>query len=209
MSAGKSGTRSAAPARRAAQARVLRIIGGNWRGRKLRFPAAAAIRPTPDRVRETLFNWLGPATAGARCLDLFAGSGALGLEALSRGAAQVTFVEANAAAARALRERLAEWQARAAHVARADALRYLAGAAQAYDIVFLDPPFAAHLLARAAALLEERQWLADGARIYVECAARQGLPPLPARWQPLRAKRAGEVGYHLFAREAPPTLHAE
>jgi 16S rRNA (guanine966-N2)-methyltransferase len=209
MSAGKSGTRAVAPARRASQARVLRIIGGNWRGRKLRFPASAAIRPTPDRVRETLFNWLGSATAGARCLDLFAGSGALGLEALSRGAAQVTFVEADEAAARALRERLTEWQARDARVARADALRYLASAAQAFDIVFLDPPFASPLLARAAALLEERHWLADGARIYVECAARQGLPPLPPTWQALKAKRAGEVGYHLFAHEAPRTSHAE
>jgi 16S rRNA (guanine966-N2)-methyltransferase len=208
MSAGKSGTRSAAPAGRASRAGVLRIIGGSWRGRKLRFPASAAIRPTPDRVRETLFNWLGAATRGARCLDLFAGSGALGLEALSRGAAHVTFVEVNEAAARALGARLAEWQATDARVERADALRYLAGAAQACDIVFLDPPFASQLLARAAALLEERHWLADGARIYVECAARQGLPPLPQSWQPLKAKQAGEVGYHLFAHETPRASHA-
>jgi len=203
MSARKSGTRSATPARRAARARVLRIIGGSWRGRKLRFPAGAAIRPTPDRVRETLFNWLGAATRGARCLDLFAGSGALGLEALSRGAAHATFVEVNEAAARALRARLVEWQASNARVERADALRYLTRAAQPYDIVFLDPPFASLLLARAAALLEERHWLSDGARIYVECAARQGLPPVPQSWQLLRAKQAGEVGYHLFAHAAP------
>lgn len=203
MSAGKSGTRSAAPGKRAARARVLRIIGGSWRGRKLRFPAAAAIRPTPDRVRETLFNWLGAATHGARCLDLFAGSGALGLEALSRGAAHATFVEVYEAAARALRARLVEWQASNARVERADALRYLAGAAQPYDIVFLDPPFASLLLPRAAALLEERHWLSGGARIYVECAARQGLPPVPQSWQLLRAKQAGEVGYHLFAHAAP------
>jgi 16S rRNA (guanine966-N2)-methyltransferase len=208
MSAGKSGTRSAAPGRRAAHARVLRIIGGAWRGRKLRFPAGAAIRPTPDRVRETLFNWLGAATRGARCLDLFAGSGALGLEALSRGAAHVTFVEVNEAAARALRARLVEWQASDARVERADALRYLAGAAQSYDIVFLDPPFASRLLPRAAALLEERRWLSDGARIYVECAARQGAPPVPESWQPLRAKQAGEVGYHLFVHAAPQVPHA-
>ena len=208
MSAGKSGTRSTAPARRASQARVLRIIGGSWRGRKLRFPAAALIRPTPDRVRETLFNWLGTAPLGARCLDLFAGSGALGLEALSRGAAHVTFVEMNDAAARALRARLVEWQATDARVERGDALRYLAGAAQPYDIVFLDPPFASRLLARAAALLEERHWLADGARIYVECAARQGMPPVPGSWRPLKAKQAGEVGYHLFAHAAPRASHA-
>jgi 16S rRNA (guanine966-N2)-methyltransferase len=196
----KSGGR-AAPVRRAGRSRVLRIIGGSWRGRKLRFPASAALRPTPDRVRETLFNWLGPATPDAQCLDLFAGSGALGLEALSRGAAHVTFVEQDAAAARELRTRLAEWQARDARVERADAVRYLAGAARPFDIVFLDPPFASQLLSRAAALLEAG-WLRRGALIYVEHAARAGLPPLPQSWQPLRAKRAGEVGYHLFAHTA-------
>jgi 16S rRNA (guanine966-N2)-methyltransferase len=194
-----------APGRSAGGPRVLRIIGGTWRGRKLRFPAGTAIRPTPDRVRETLFNWLGTAIDGARCLDLFAGSGALGLEALSRGAAHVTFVERDAAAARALRERLVEWQAGDARVERTDALRYLAGAPQPFDIVFLDPPFASELLTRAAALLEERHWLAAGARIYVECAAREGLPPLPASWRPLKAKQAGEVGYHLLAHSTPET----
>jgi 16S rRNA (guanine966-N2)-methyltransferase len=200
---GKSGAREAAPVRRAGGARVLRIIGGAWRGRKLRFAATAAIRPTPDRVRETLFNWLGGATRGAQCLDLFAGSGALGLEALSRGAAHVTFVEHDAAAARELRTRLAEWQAADARVERDDALRYLAGPARPFDIVFLDPPFAAQLLSRAAALLEAHHWLRGGALIYVECAARDGLPRLPPGWQPLKAKRAGEVGYHLFAHLAP------
>ncbi|HSY46210.1 MAG TPA: 16S rRNA (guanine(966)-N(2))-methyltransferase RsmD [Steroidobacteraceae bacterium] len=198
----KSAKRAGAAPRRAAHARVLRIIGGTWRGRKLRFPAAAAIRPTPDRVRETLFNWLGAATAGARCLDAFAGSGALGLEALSRGAAHVTFIEQEAAAVAALRERLAEWGAGNALVVRADALRHLAAPpAHPYDIVFLDPPFAAGLLARAAALLEHG-WLREGALVYVECAAREPLPSLPASWQPLKAKQAGEVGYHLFAHAA-------
>jgi 16S rRNA (guanine966-N2)-methyltransferase len=180
--------------------RVLRIIGGSWRGRKLRFPRASDIRPTPDRVRETLFNWLGGQVAGARCLDLFAGSGALGLEALSRGAARVTFVEHDAAAAHELRERLAEWGAQGGEVERGDALRFLEGEARPLDVVFLDPPFASQLLAAAAARLEERGWLAAGARIYVECAARDGPPPLPPRWAALRAKQAGEVGYHLYAR---------
>jgi 16S rRNA (guanine966-N2)-methyltransferase len=182
---------------------VLRIIGGRWRGRKLRFPPSAAIRPTPDRVRETLFNWLGAHTQGARALDLFAGSGALGLEALSRGAAHLTFIEHDAAAVRELRARLSEWQAGNAQVVCTDALDYLAGAAAAFDLVFLDPPFASTLLARAAALLEERGWLSDGALVYVECAAREALPPLPATWRRLRAKQAGEVGYHLLARSAP------
>jgi 16S rRNA (guanine966-N2)-methyltransferase len=199
VSASKSGSRAAVAARRGSRARTLRIIGGVWRGRKLRFPACAAIRPTPDRVRETLFNWLGAGTRGARALDLFAGSGALGLEALSRGASHATFVERDEAAVRELRARLAEWQASDAVVVRADALQYLSGDARPYQLVFLDPPFAAGLLSEAARLLEERHWLAEGALIYVECPAREGLPPLPARWQPLKAKRAGEVGYHLFA----------
>jgi 16S rRNA (guanine966-N2)-methyltransferase len=201
----KSQRRSAVPVRRAERSRVLRIIGGAWRGRKLRFPASAAIRPTPDRVRETLFNWLGTATQGAQCLDLFAGSGALGLEALSRGAAQVTFVEREPSAVRELRARLAEWQAGDARVERADALRYLVGAAHPFNIVFLDPPFASGLLSRAAALLDERGWLHQGALIYVESAAREPLPALPESWRVLKAKQAGEVGYHLFAYAAPGT----
>jgi 16S rRNA (guanine966-N2)-methyltransferase len=178
---------------------VLRIIGGAWRGRKWRFPEGAAIRPTPDRVRETLFNWLGARTQGARCLDLFAGSGALGLEALSRGAAHVSFIDSAEPVVRELRQRLREWQASGAQVERSDALAFLAGAAQPFDIVFLDPPFASGLLAAAAQRLDERGWLAPGARVYVECAAAAAAPPVPASWQVLRAKRAGEVGYHLFA----------
>lgn len=200
VSSRKSAARSSAPAARGANARVLRIIGGSWRGRRLRFPAAALIRPTPDRVRETLFNWLGARVVGARCLDLFAGSGALGLEALSRGAAHVTFVERDGQAVRELRARLLEWGAREAEAERADARAFLAGTARPFDIAFLDPPFAAGLLEEAAVLLEGNGWLSDAALIYVECGARAGVPPLPARWLPLKAKRAGEVGYHLYAR---------
>jgi 16S rRNA (guanine966-N2)-methyltransferase len=213
----------ARPARPAGQERVLRIIGGSWRGRKLRFPPSPEIRPTPDRVRETLFNWLGPRVVGARCLDLFAGSGALGLESLSRGAAHVTFVERDVAAVRELRARLSEWGASGAVVEQGDALRFLAGggasasvtaevsgAASAsgmigpsgasFDIVFLDPPFESGALSTVAGLLEERQWLATGALIYVECAARNGLPSLPPGWAATKAKQAGEVGYHLLTR---------
>jgi 16S rRNA (guanine966-N2)-methyltransferase len=196
--AGKSGSR--ARAHRGSDSRLLRIIGGTWRGRKLRFAAAADIRPTPDRVRETLFNWLGGHIAGARCLDLFAGSGALGLEALSRGAVHVTFVEQDDTAARELRARLLEWQAQGAEVRRADALRYLAGSpGSPFTVVFLDPPFGSGLLARAAGLLAERGWLSPGALIYVECAAREGPPPLPEGFTPLKGKQAGEVGYYLYA----------
>src|SRR6185437_11309729 len=165
--------------RPASLARVLRIIGGKWRGRKLRFPPSPEIRPTPDRVRETLFNWLAPRMTGARCLDLFAGSGALGLESLSRGAAHVTFVERDSAAVRELRARLSEWGASGAQVEQEDALRFLKRGAGGgpFDVVFLDPPFDSDLLATVAGLLEQGQWLNRGALIYLECAARSGLPP--------------------------------
>jgi 16S rRNA (guanine966-N2)-methyltransferase len=188
------------------EARVLRIIGGSWRGRKLRFPPTAEIRPTPDRVRETLFNWLGSRVSGARCLDLFAGSGALGLESLSRGAAHVTFVERDGAAVRELRARLLEWGARGAEVEHGDALHFLGGASRPFDIVFLDPPFDSEFLTSAAARLDDGGWLAAGALIYVECAARNGLPPLPQGWTALKSKQAGEVGYHLLHKRGESPL---
>jgi 16S rRNA (guanine966-N2)-methyltransferase len=187
---------------RGAQARVIRIIGGAMRGRRWRFPDIPDVRPTPDRVRETLFNWLGPRIVGARCLDLFAGSGALGLESLSRGASKVVFVEQNAAIARALSTVIAEWNVPDAKVERSDAFAFLRSPAQPFDIVFMDPPFAAGLLASAAALLEQKGWLAPEALIYVECPAREARPELPPAWRELRAKQAGEVGYHLLARNA-------
>jgi 16S rRNA (guanine966-N2)-methyltransferase len=197
--------RPSAEGRRGASARTLRIIGGIWRGRRLRFPPSPQIRPTPDRVRETLFNWLATRIAGARCLDLFAGSGALGLEALSRGAAHVTFVEHDVAAASEIRARLAEWGAREAGVERIDALGFLARRAAPFDIAFLDPPFDSGLLDEAAARLEKGGWLAAEALIYVECPA-QAPPPLPADWVALKSKRAGEVGYHLYSRSARGTV---
>lgn len=198
----KSNVGPAAPGR-GASARVLRIIAGTWRGRRFRFTAQADIRPTPDRVRETLFNWLRERVTAARCLDLCAGSGALGLEALSRGAARVHFVESDATAVRELRARLIEWGATGGTVERMDALRYLRTKPEAFNIVFLDPPFAAGLLRAAAQLLEDRDWLAPAALIYVESAARVALPELPPTWQPIKAKRAGEVGYHLFQKSTP------
>jgi 16S rRNA (guanine966-N2)-methyltransferase len=157
------------------------------------------IRPTPDRVRETLFNWLQPRIDGARVLDLFAGSGALGLEALSRGAAEVVFVERERRAADAIEAVLQEWGETNARVVCADALTWLRGssAASGYDIVFLDPPYDADLLAPASAALSGR--LAPDARVYVERRVREPLPPLASGWNELRAGRAGEVGYHLFA----------
>jgi 16S rRNA (guanine966-N2)-methyltransferase len=164
----------------------------------LRFPAGVEIRPTPDRVRETLFNWLQPRMDQARVLDLFAGSGALGLEALSRGASAVTFVEQDRRAAAAIEAVVQEWQEKAAVVVCSDALTWLEREPAApLDIVFLDPPYDSSLLAAAAAALNGR--LAPDARVYLERRARDPLPELPGTWKELRSGRAGEVGYHLFA----------
>lgn len=200
---GKPDRRAAAPrVPRGNKARTLRIVGGIWRGRTWRFPEGD-IRPTPDRVRETLFNWLSSSIAGTRCLDLFAGSGALGLEALSRGAARTVFVEKSASAARELRQTLALWGGEpgaAAQIHVADANAFLAGKPELFEVVFLDPPFADRLLGQIAARLEAGQWLAAGALIYAECPAREGLPPLPAGWNVAKTGRAGEVGYHLLRR---------
>jgi 16S rRNA (guanine966-N2)-methyltransferase len=200
--AGGAAGRSAGTAHRArgARERQLRIIAGQWRGRRWRFPPSA-LRPTPDRVRETLFNWLQERTAGAHCLDLFAGSGALGLEALSRGAASVTFVEQQRSLSLALQELLADWQAVGAQVVCTSAQQFLshpAAAARGFDFVFLDPPFASGELAAVTAQLE-RGWLTAGARIYLEHARSTPLPALPGSWRELRTGTAGEVGYHLFA----------
>jgi 16S rRNA (guanine966-N2)-methyltransferase len=192
---------------RGREERRLRIIGGQWRGRKFRFPAVS-VRPTPDRVRETLFNWLQARTAGARCLDLYAGSGALGLEALSRGAAAVIFVEQQRTAAAALEQLLLDWEAVGARVVCAQARQFLAAGAAAntamvaaaggpFDLVFLDPPFGSGQLPTALTALEHG-WLAPDCRIYVEHAGGEALPALPAQWQELRAGSAGEVRYHLL-----------
>jgi 16S rRNA (guanine966-N2)-methyltransferase len=181
----------------------LRIIGGEWRGRRVRFPETrGGIRPTPDRVRETLFNWLQGRVAGRRCLDLFAGSGALGLEALSRGAAAVTFVEADRTAANGVAQALETLGSMHGRVLAVDALEYLRGAPEPYDIVFVDPPYAGDLLERACRALARPGWLAADARIYLEQPAARGAPRLPDGWGLLRSKRAGEVGYHLAVNAA-------
>lgn len=176
----------------------LRIIGGQWRGRKLRFRAAPGLRPTTDRVRETLFNWLAADIAGARCLDLFAGSGALGLEALSRGAGHCDFVDR---ASRAL-EDIAGHLGTLGAEERGDchsmpAGQFLRQHRGPWDIVFLDPPFGAELLAPAVAALDDSH-LAAGALVYIETGLRDVPPPLPPHWAPHRDKRAGDVRYRLF-----------
>jgi 16S rRNA (guanine966-N2)-methyltransferase len=179
----------------------LRIIGGRWRGTRIEFPRVEAIRPSPDRVRETLFNWLQSWIAGANCLDLFAGSGALGLEALSRGAAHVTFVDREPRVGRHLTQTLERLKSSDADVHIGDALSFLARAPRQYDIVFLDPPFASDLLQQACARLGAG-WVAPGAHIYLENPADQALPPLPAGWSVHRTKQAGQVGYHLLRNDA-------
>lgn len=186
-------------AKRPGGSNTLRIIGGEWRGRKLRFADGEGLRPTTDRVRETLFNWLQPIIAGARCLDLFSGSGALGLEALSRGAAEVVFVDTNPKAIAALKENLALLKANNATVTRGDALAYLQGDARPFDVVFLDPPFRKDLLQPALQQLSSGGWLAPGARIYLELESELGDPQLPEDWELLRSKHAGQVAYHLAA----------
>ncbi|MEY2920347.1 MAG: hypothetical protein RL261_1652 [Pseudomonadota bacterium] len=183
----------------------VRIIGGEWRGRKLHFPPAAGLRPTPDRVRETLFNWLQFELAGTHCLDLFAGSGALGVEALSRGAAEVLFVERDPVSARAIGEVLGQLKCSRGRVDQADALAWLERAppARPFDVVFLDPPYDAAWLPVLTDKLERGGWLAPGAWIYLEDAAAHGEPTLPPGWTMHRSKRAGDVGYHLARRGGP------
>ncbi|MGQ0385104.1 MAG: 16S rRNA (guanine(966)-N(2))-methyltransferase RsmD [Gammaproteobacteria bacterium] len=178
----------------------VRIIGGRWRGRRIPVPPAGGLRPTPDRVRETLFNWLAPAIAGSRCLDLFAGTGALGLEAASRGAAEVVLVERDREAAVRLAAAAAALAPDEARVIEADAQSWLSGRARPFDVVFLDPPFDAGLLDAAMRGLESGGWLAPGARIYIEAPAAQGPPALPPGWMLHRSGRAGAVGYHLALR---------
>jgi 16S rRNA (guanine966-N2)-methyltransferase len=176
----------------------IRIIGGQWRGRKLPVLTQEGLRPTPDRVRETLFNWLAPVIDGARCLDLFAGTGALCLEALSRGAAEVVMVERAAHVAEQLRQNLATLKAHGAAVVETDAAAYLQRPVEPFDIVFLDPPFAAGLIAPCALALEARGWLVPRGLVYIEAPAALQPLPVPATWEFAKSKRAGQVGYHLL-----------
>ncbi len=181
---------------------VVRIIGGEHRGRKLPFVEMPGLRPTGDRIRETLFNWLQPVIEGARCLDLFAGSGALGMEAASRGAGEVVMVEQAGSVVRQLeknRELLGLLQV---STLRADALQFLEGVPTPFDIVFLDPPFDNDLLAALCQRLT-MGWLTDGARIYLEEDISRPFSPLPEDWQWLKQKTAGRVRYGLAHAQLP------
>lgn len=178
----------------------LRIIGGRWRSRKLKFPPAPGLRPTSDRIRETLFNWLHQDLEGLNCLDLFAGSGALGFEAASRGARRVVAVERGGESCAALKQNCDLLQAGQIEVVQQDVARYLAGAPTPFDVVFLDPPFGQDLAAVTCRQLDERGWLAAGARVYIETERQLTLAGLPETWELLKSKTAGEVAYHLYRR---------
>ncbi len=176
----------------------LRIIAGQWRGRRLSFPDVPGLRPTPDRVRETLFNWLQGRVAGARCLDLFAGSGALGLEALSRGAASAVFVERDPAAARSLRTHC-EHLGATAQVDCRDALDWLAQQPdQDFDLVFLDPPFHQDLALPCLRALSAAGWLRGQARIYLESEHQWAPDEWPPGYRLEKEKRAGQVVSRLL-----------
>jgi 16S rRNA (guanine966-N2)-methyltransferase len=179
---------------------TLRIIGGEWRGRKLSFPALPGLRPTPDRVRETLFNWLAPIIHGAHCLDLFAGSGALGLEALSRGAADVVMVDEARAVIQQLRAHIALLKTTQATLYQLSIPSALPTPAHPFDIVFLDPPFHKNLLAPCCDWLEAQTWLAPNATIYLEAEADLKTLSLPNNLKLLHDKRAGQVRYCLAER---------
>lgn len=177
----------------------LRIIGGQWRGRKLTFTPVEGLRPTSDRVRETLFNWLAPYIHGARCADLFAGSGALGLEALSRGACHCDFVDTSGAALAQIGNHLATLGAATAGQCHpSTALQFLQASSEPYDLVFIDPPFTRELVNPACTVLAARKLLAAGALVYVEMAASEPPPAAPPGWSLHRDKTAGGVAYRLF-----------
>lgn len=177
----------------------VRIIGGKWRSRILRFPASEGLRPTPDRVRETLFNWLSAYIYNARCLDLFAGSGALGFEALSRGAKSVLMVDKASQVITQLREN-------AKLLTATEQVEFYCGQAPSdripvadkqFDIIFLDPPFHQNLLPACCKWLEENNCLAPQALVYVEVERELDPLPIPAHWTILRSQKAGQVGYYL------------
>jgi 16S rRNA (guanine966-N2)-methyltransferase len=183
-----------APGRRNA----VRIIGGGWRGRRVQFPDSPGLRPTPDRVRVTLFNWLQQSIGGTRCLDLFAGSGALGIEALSRGAQEVVFVEQAHAAANALRTELERLGGSPrAQVIETAALRFLSAPARPFDGIFLDPPYGRGYLPECVAAIDAGGWVKAGGWVYLESERAAGVPAVPAHWNLAKSKSAGEVGYHL------------
>lgn len=188
--------KQAAPQRAHGASNRVRIIGGHYRRRLLSFPDSTGLRPTPDRVRETLFNWLGQDLPGWTCLDLFAGSGALGFEAASRGAGRVVMIEREAQAVRALEQNRTLLGANQAEILRADALAWLAGNRETFDLVFVDPPFDSGLAAPVLAALAAH--VRPGGHAYVEQATHVAAPP---GFVLHRSGRAGRAHFALLARE--------
>ena len=178
----------------------IRIVGGAWRSRFIGVPSRPDLRPTPDRVRETLFNWLGQDLTGQACLDLFAGSGALGFEAASRGAQRVVMVESDRGTISTLRASRAALNAERVEIVPGDAFAFLSNSKERFDLVFLDPPFRQNALSAVLEALPPR--LAPGARVYLEAATPL---PVPAPWRELRRKRAGQVSYQLLQWSADDT----
>jgi len=176
----------------------VRIIGGQWRGRKISFPNSEGLRPTSDRIRETLFNWLMGHIVGARCCDFFAGSGALGFEALSRGASWVSFIENNNAVISELRATAKLFNTQACEFFQEDALNYLTRSTDVFDIIFLDPPFHKAYLADCLKLLSTAQCLHEDTLIYVEAEYDLSIDLGPLSLNLLKQKKAGKVFYHLL-----------
>jgi 16S rRNA (guanine966-N2)-methyltransferase len=179
---------------------TLRIIGGDWRGRRLEFPSSPNLRPTGDRIRETLFNWLAGEVGGSRCLDLFAGSGALGLEALSRGARHCTFVETSSAAIEGINAHLSLLNAvDRGRVINTNALSWRD---DPFDIVFVDPPFSENLAIDSLRHLINNQLLTDSALVYLEVASTASLEDLPPALSIIRDKQSGAVRYLLLEQQS-------
>ncbi len=196
---GKHIKRKASGSRQTGQ---IRIIGGDWRGRKFVVPDYPGLRPTTDRVRETVFNWLQMNLRGRRCLDLYSGAGALAFEAASRGAASVQMIELNTNVCRHLQSQIDQLPTACLSLYQGDALAWIDAAARdskGYDIVFIDPPFDANLLDASCQALERQGLLADDALIYLECDLRH-QPTVPDNWIITKNKTAGQVAYFLAQR---------
>ena len=200
QASGRSATYAGRPS--GAGKNQLRIISGQWRGRKLPFPDGEGLRPTGDRMRETLFNWLSFDLYGRRVLDLFAGSGALGLEALSRGAASAVFLDNHPGVVQQIRQNLAALDCDSGQVFRADALSWLPEQQDVYDLVFLDPPFGKGLLLPVCQALVQHGRLAENALVYVESERGFDFSGLPSRWSLQKEKQAGQVICRLYRVES-------
>ncbi|MDA0150311.1 16S rRNA (guanine(966)-N(2))-methyltransferase RsmD [Vibrio sp. LaRot3] len=180
----------------------VRIISGLWRGRKLPVQDAEGLRPTTDRVKETVFNWLAQDVPKAKCLDLFAGSGGLGFEAASRQAENVTLIEMNPSAFKQLQQNIASLKANNLHAINTDALSFLKQPGTPHHVVFIDPPFRKGLLDETISLLEDNGWLAEDAMIYIETEKELKLESIPEHWHLHREKSAGQVSFRLYERQA-------